>query len=66
MTEGHESQEPPFFISGKAFRDTKTVGNDGLDDVVVSQNDSFGITYHISSGPKSNVEGTNQWYHWCN
>ena len=44
VTEGHESQKPPFFLSGKSISHTQTVGNDGLDDVVVGQDDSFGIT----------------------
>ena len=44
MTKGHESQKPPFFFSSESISHTQTVGNDSLDDVVVGQDDSFGIT----------------------
>jgi len=43
MTEGHESEEPPFLVSGKAIRYTQTVGNNCLSDIVHSQNDTFGV-----------------------
>ena len=50
MTEGHESQEPPFFLSGKSISHTETVGNDSLDDIVVRQDDSLGITCVVRDG----------------
>lgn len=66
MTQGHERQESPFFLAGKAVCDTETVRDDGLVDVGVCQHNSLGITWLYQLwDPEQAKNEADLWSHSC-